>query len=366
MQHQYLTVEDLLKDESFINYCRGEDARDVNRWTQYIADNPGQRELVAEGMRQYKMLFTVLATTDLEEEIAILRRKLDASEAAAVLPLKSYGQALMDRWAYVAAVAVVVVVTGIYLLLDKAPVLQPRDVAPQYVSKRGERKIFQFPDGTQVTLNAGSEITLGKTFGQKTREVYLKGEAFFDVQHNKQLPFIVHTTNMDVRAVGTAFNVKSYDGDKRSETVLIRGLVEVTLKNDNNRKVLLHPDEKISLGENGKTTRRDMALQQLRNNKAAEVPGLVKPVRKMEDGSVQELAWVQSNLVFDGESFETIALELERWYGVTIRFTAEEIKQYHFTATFKKEKIEQVLDIFKSSRSFTYELDGEGSVTISR
>jgi ferric-dicitrate binding protein FerR (iron transport regulator) len=366
MQHQYLTVEDLLKDESFINYCRGEDARDVNRWTQYIADNPGQKELVAEGMRQYKMLFTVLATTDLEEEIAILRRKLDASEAAAVLPLKSYRSLLMGRWAYAAAIAVVVVLTSIYLLLDSKPVLPTTADMPQYASKRGERKIFQFPDGTQVTLNAGSEITLSRTFGQKTREVYLKGEAFFDVQHNKQLPFIVHTTNMDVRAVGTAFNVKSYDGDKRSETVLIRGLVEVTLKNDNNRKVLLHPDEKISLGENGKTTHRDMALQQLKNNKITEVPGLIKPVHKMEDGSVQELAWVQSNLVFDGESFENIALELERWYGVTIRFTAEEIKQYHFTATFKKEKIEQVLDIFKSSRSFTYELDGEGSVTISR
>ena len=366
MQHPYLTVEDLLKDESFINYCRGEDTRDVARWSKYVADNPNQQELVAEAMRQYKILFTVLATTDLQEEIAILRRKVDASEAVAVSPPKSYRSLLMGRWAYAAAVAVVVALTSIYLLWDDSPVLPDTVDAPQYASKRGERKIFQFPDGTQVTLNAGSEITLGKTFGQKTREVYLKGEAFFDVQHNKQLPFIVHTTNMDVRAVGTAFNVKSYDGDKRSETVLIRGLVEVTLKNDNNRKVILHPDEKISLGENGKTTHRNIPLQQPQNNKTTEVPELVKPVRKMEDGSVQELAWVQSNLVFDDESFETIALELERWYGITIRFTAEEIKQYHFTATFKKEKIEQVLDIFKSSRSFSYELDGEGSVTISR
>jgi transmembrane sensor len=364
MQKQYLTAEDLLNEESFLNYCRGENDRDVAFWTQYIRDNPAKKDIAEEAVRQYRLLFTALADTDLHDELEKLKRKVDASEAVTMPAMPYYRATFANRWKYAAAIVAVVILAAAWVLFSQDKKTFSLPEGPQYASKRGERKIFQFPDGTQVTMNAGSEISLSKTFGQKTREVYLKGEAFFDVQHNKQLPFIVHTADMDIKALGTAFNVKSYDDDKRSETVLLRGLVEVTLKKDNNRKVLLHPEEKISLGENGKT--KSNVMQRRPTVKTAIEPILITPVKKMEDGSVKELAWVQSSMVFDDEPFELIAMELERWYGVTIQFEAEEIKQYHFTATFKKEKIEQVLDILKSSRSFTYKLNGEGSVTISR
>ncbi|MES1249334.1 MAG: DUF4974 domain-containing protein, partial [Chitinophaga rupis] len=81
------------------------------------------------------------------------------------------------------------------------------------------------------------------------------------------------------------------------------------------------------------------------------------PAKKMDDGSTQEVAWVENNLVFDDEDFVQIAAQLERWYGIKVSFTSEEVKTFHFTGTFKKEKIERVLEILRSSKKFNYEID---------
>ncbi|HEX6428837.1 MAG TPA: DUF4974 domain-containing protein, partial [Niastella sp.] len=138
----------------------------------------------------------------------------------------------------------------------------------------------------------------------------------------------------------------------RTETVLIRGLVEVTLKKDNNRKLLLHPDEKVLWTEN--KTGVGSTPQSVPKN----IPeAVIKPVKKSDNGEVKELAWVQNNLAFEDETFEDIAYQLNRWYNVNIQFESNDIKQYHFTATFKKEKIEQVLDILKTSKKFNYRFE---------
>ena len=80
-------------------------------------------------------------------------------------------------------------------------------------------------------LNAGSTLTMAKDFNEQSREVTLEGEAFFDVSHNPGKPFIIHTTSMNVRVLGTVFNVKAYPADKLAETSLLKGSVEITLKN---------------------------------------------------------------------------------------------------------------------------------------
>ena len=84
-----------------------------------------------------------------------------------------------------------------------------------------------------------------ESFGVFNRDVYLEGEAFFDVKHNAKLPFIVRTPAMDVKALGTAFDVKAYLNEKTTETSLIRGLLEVTLKEGSTRTMLLYPNQKI-------------------------------------------------------------------------------------------------------------------------
>jgi transmembrane sensor len=362
MQHKYRTVEDLLKDESFINYCLRKNEQDVHYWEKYIAENSGKKELIEEAVQEYYLLFTALAQADLEEQLGSFKKKLAGSDSdnAPVVELKpgSARRPLYRRFSSIAVAALAVIAIGVYIIakIPRTPLSQNHTV--QYTCKPGERKSFQFPDGTQVILNAGSEIYLNDQYAKNTREVFLKGEAFFEVQHNAEVPFIVHTASMDVKALGTAFNVKSYNEEGRTEAVLVRGLVEVTLKKDNNRKLLLHPDEKVmwreEKGNNGVSGSAAMNLELAK----------VQPVKKSDNGDVKEIAWVQNNLAFEDESFDEIAYQLNRWYNVNIHFESNDIRQYHFTATFKKEKIEQVLEILRASKKFNYRFEGEQNIVI--
>ncbi|MCS3795518.1 FecR family protein [Niastella sp. OAS944] len=363
MQHKYRTVEDLLKEESFINYCLRKNEQDVHYWEKYLAENPGKKELIAEAVQEYRLLFTALAQADFEEQLSALKKKLAGSDSAPVIELNTASRArtpFYRRFSSIAVAAMAVLVIGFYFIRKIPPTPTSQNRSVQYTCKPGERKSFQFPDGTQVILNAGSEIYLNDQYAKNTREVFLKGEAFFEVQHNAEVPFIVHTASMDVKALGTAFNVKSYNNEGRTEAVLVRGLVEVTLKKDNNRKLLLHPDEKVMWRDDKAGSEAEAS------HPAANSTAVVKPVKKNDNGDVKEIAWVQNNLAFEDEAFEEIAYQLNRWYNVNIQFESSDIKQYHFTATFKREKIEQVLEILRASKRFNYRIEGEGSIVVYR
>ena len=363
MQHKYRTIDDLLKDESFINYCLRKNQQDVQYWESFIIEHPGKKDLVEEAVQEYRLLFSALAQTDLEEQLTVLKKRVEGSEEAPVINLAPAGKphsSLYKRFSAIAVAMLTVFTIGVFLLwkTQRTSTAQPGII--QYVCKPGERKSFQLPDGTAVILNAGSEISLNGQYARKTREVLLKGEAFFEVQHNAAVPFIVHTASMDVKALGTAFNVKSYNNEHRTEAVLIRGLVEVTLTKDNNRKLLLHPDEKVLWREN--KTNGVTARAPLQKNIPEQA--VIIPVKKSENGEVKELAWVQNNLAFEDEAFEDIAYQLNRWYNVHIQFESNDIKQYHFTATFKKEKIEQVLEILRASKKFNYRFEEGHNIVI--
>jgi len=366
MQQKYRTVEDLLKEESFINYCLRNNEQDVHYWEIFIAEDPGKKELVEEAVQEYRLLFTALARTDMEEQLTSLRNKVEGNEGTPVIELNRGGNMrnrFYRRFTSIAVAVLAVITMGLYLFWKVQRASAPQSGRIQYVCKPGERKSFQFPDGTQVILNAGSEIYLNDQYAKDTREVFLKGEAFFEVQHNAAVPFIVHTASMDVKALGTAFNVKSYNDENKTEAVLIRGLVEVTLKKDNNRKLLLHPDEKVLWTENNAAP---SAAAPPATNKTVPEQAVIKAVRKSDNGAIKEVAWVQNNLAFEDEAFDEIAYQLNRWYNVNIQFETSDIKQYHFTATFKKEKIEQVLDILKASKKFNYRFEGEKTILLFR
>jgi transmembrane sensor len=105
-------------------------------------------------------------------------------------------------------------------------------------------------DGTHVILNSNSHIKFPIAFKGTTREVYLIGEAYFEVHKDHQHPFIIHTKKMNVRVLGTEFNVKAYAEDPQSETTLIRGSVEVTMNDRPSDRIILKPNEKLVINNN--------------------------------------------------------------------------------------------------------------------
>lgn len=253
--------------------------------------------------------------------------------------------------ALTASVAAVVLV---FIFNDRGSSNEKKEVWKTFLSAYGERKIFQLPDGSVVTLNGGSKITIGEGYGILTRDIFLEGEAFFDVRHNKEVPFIVHTAAMDVKAVGTAFDVKAYPGEKITETSLINGMVEVTFKEEQNRKLLLQPNQKVQWTLPATGPDRAVDEKSKTDSNKWQAAGGIQNITKTDEGDIKETAWKENKLVFTDETFTDIAVLLERWYGVKIVFADDAIRNYRFTGIFEKEELGSVLSILKESRNFKY------------
>jgi ferric-dicitrate binding protein FerR (iron transport regulator) len=231
----------------------------------------------------------------------------------------------------------------------------------EVVTQNGTRTKLLLPDGSTVWLNAGSRLIYDSTYGNTLREISLTGEAFFDVVKNQEKPFIIHAGNINIRVLGTAFNVKSYPGEKTTEASLIRGKIEVTFKDHAEEKVILKPNQKLVV--------ENEAVRPLRQIKPATVSQarptiVINPLSHFgPDNLISETAWVENKLVFQDESFLDLARKMERWYGIRISFDNESLDTLHFTGSFEKENIQQALKALQLLSDFSFTIhNGEAHI----
>ena len=158
---------------------------------------------------------------------------------------------------------------------------------------RGKQLAVTLADGTRVWLNASSKLEFPGHFDGKLREVSVQGEAYFEVAHNKEKPFVVKTSNNQVKVLGTHFNVKDYKGEDREEVTLLEGAVEVSGKEF--QPLFLKPSEQF-VKEGG------------RNKPSVEILNNPETV----------IAWKSGDFYFQDATAENIVKELERWYPVEI------------------------------------------------
>lgn len=264
--------------------------------------------------------------------------------------------------------AVVLLIACTYYLSGSSATVKESETAQaknQISTKNGSKTSLVLPDGTKVWLNSGSQLVYDKNYGNKVREVSLVGEAYFDVVKNPERPFLIHTAKMDVKVLGTAFNVKCYPGEKTTETSLVRGSVEITLK-DRQEKIMLKPNEKLVINN-------DDAGRKSPDEIAAVKPAVRKngkPIISVShltllpaDNTVIETAWVQNRLVFSGESFEEVALKMERWYNIKIDFADVNLMDEKLTGNFERETVVEALNALRLVSSFTYTIKSD-KVTI--
>ena len=219
-------------------------------------------------------------------------------------------------------------------------------------TKKGSKTRIQLPDGTQVWLNADSRITYNEKFLGAVREVELTGEAFFDVSRDESRPFIIHTDAIDVKVLGTSFNVRSYANEKNTETSLIHGSVEITLvKSPDRKKIILKPNDKLIVRNDAGTVAKDTDNE---GGKTPPVLMLEKINYKKADNSAVETLWVMNKLAFDDDPLEDIALKIERWYDVKVIITDEKLKKESYTATFEDKTLKEVMDALQEGGGFEY------------
>lgn len=243
------------------------------------------------------------------------------------------------------------------------PVLTNMDrstVAQNTVStKRGSKSKIQLPDGTQVWLNADSKITYNENFQGKLREVQLSGEAFFDVVHDESRPFIIHTNVIDVKVLGTAFNVRSYADEKNTETSLIRGSVEITLRSNPDKKIILKPNDKLivdNMEAKAEATSPDVQPGKMHSNHPTLLT-LGKVKFKESEAAALETLWVKNTLAFDKESLEEIAMKIERWYDVKVIIPDDRLKKTEYSGVFQDEDLETVMEALRLSGNIHYDIN---------
>lgn len=289
----------------------------------------------------------------MEEKWLSLASKIELIESEPVLPDVPKPVFTLKKLLVAASIVAIIYIAG--FTFQRWQNNDPRGSENNiFYTKRGSKSNLVLPDGTQVWLNADTKITYGKVFGEKIREVYLEGEAFFDVVKNPSVPFIVHTSTMDVKVLGTAFNVRSYADETSAQTSLIRGAVEIELKEASDKKIQLKPDEKIIIQKESAAQIHDKN----ENNVTTSPEILITHIKKsLADSAAMETLWVKNKLAFDHMELQAIAQQLERWYDVKIIIEGNQLKHTKFNGTFASEGLEEVLEAFKltSAVSFSYQ-----------
>ncbi|MFA6083232.1 FecR family protein [Mucilaginibacter sp.] len=203
---------------------------------------------------------------------------------------------------------------------------------------RGETYKVNLPDGTQVWLNAASSLTYPTVFTNKIRKVELKGEGYFEVAKNKEKPFVVDANGVEIKVLGTHFNVSAYFDDQTITTTLIEGSIQ--MRHDHN-VVLIKP------GQQGVTAidRGDISVQSA--------------------DTEQAMAWTNGDFSFKDASIKDVMKIASRWYDVDVEYVGNNIKQKRLRGTVSRYKnITELLNNISFTSGIHYKIEGRKIILI--
>lgn len=357
MNFQDYEAIDFACDESFQRYCLEENEADIRFWTGWSISHPEK----GAALQEARQLVAVLSARQggRQEQLKHLQDGLlqyDLLQQALSAPPENETEQprRQSGWLkYAAILGGVVLLAGAVYLFNHSH-SNPEVAATVIRAGEGPRKTVVLPDGSSIILRKNSRVELAAGFNQENRQLTLTGEAFFDVTHDAQRPFMVHTAVMDIKVLGTVFNVSAYEGQHATEAALFRGKVEVTCAARPGEKIVLQPNQKLTVNATApdtKNTARPFTV----------MPLDADPV----DHKAKEIAWVRNRLEIENEPLSQIAGKLEKWYGIRVTFADEEVKNYRYSGTFESETILKALDALQLSYPFNFKMVN-GEIIISK
>lgn len=240
-------------------------------------------------------------------------------------------------WRIVAAIVIFVGLVALFYMPWSHQPIEQSALAPQSPVKPDVR-LINLPDGSTVVLNKNSKLKIDAHFNKNgTREVYLTGEAYFNVTHHPDQPFIVYTGKLQTTVLGTAFNINQHNG---TVTVTVsRGKVKVA--DDEHMLNILDPNEQVVFDQ----------ADALHTKKVVDAKAVI--------------AWKNSDIFFDNANVQGVAMELEERFGVSIAFSSDAVKNCRFTATFLKDQtLEQILKVIEEFHHLRYEFTGKDTILL--
>jgi len=330
------------------------EARELNDYLNVNQQEKDLSQLLDHVFHGHFKIDNPYTSEEVQQQFKKIKAGIDVPETAVPIQKKIFSKRRV--FVFVRAVAALFLLSlGIWYYFAK---YQGADPASKNIiaTKKGSKSNLVLPDGTKVWLNADSRLSYDQSFGSTVRGVELEGEAYFDVVKDKDRPFIVHTKLMDIKVLGTAFNVRAYKDEPTNEATLIRGLVEVNLKRKGSEHIVLKPNEKIVIRDQDDTKSQEVVT----DNINSQVPVIsVLPVKlNFADSTVTETQWTKNKLVFDLSYLEDIIPELERWYGVSVSVKDSSILKRKMSGSYENESLTEVMESFRLAMGIRYTIAG--------
>lgn len=301
-------------------YFRGQYNQKTIRYFASWLDDKENQELKDEALRE----LWDNTKTEADESTLVSFQKFRENNMVVQRPQKKVLNALLTKkWVSAAAILLLPLLSAAitYSIIQSNSITKNQTVEfVEYVVPNGEIRNIHLPDSSHITLNAGSILILPKDFAKNERTVYLSGEAYFEVFHDKERPFRVKTSDIDIEVLGTTFNVTSYHMDKLSSTILKEGKVKVYVKEEQTEHIL-SPGEQIRYDRHTKTAML---------------------VSETQDA----FAWLDGNLSISKASIEEIVENIERKYGVNVYLSSMKFREEKITMNLvNNENLEECMDI---------------------
>jgi len=327
-----MTQELLIK---FLNdKCTNEELKEVLRWIKIDSLNTQSKSWGYRDWTEFKANENLIDNDNLSSLLDKIHHKININKQSIKNPI-----ATITTWlTRAAAILLIPVLMFLFYTISEKKSESIKYTANltvdslEIIAPAGSRTVVQLSDGSEVHLNYGSKLKYPQNFTGDTRGVILLGEGYFNIAHNPEKPFIVKTGKLNVKALGTKFNVQAYAGEKIIATTLVEGkvVVEQTEANGNIKTIgAMEPGQHVNY-----------------NIKSGTV--------SCTKGSVEKyIAWKDGKLVFENESIVEVTDRLSRMFNVDFEI-ADNVKDYSYTVTFVDEPLFQILDLMTIATPVTY------------
>ncbi|MCF8226918.1 MAG: FecR family protein [Bacteroidales bacterium] len=350
---------------SLLSKCMaGECSSEENQFvTEWIKEDESHRIFYNE----LRILWNKIEGTILLEDISLdadwleVKKRIHGGKIEELVPAKKKRTSSQVLLKYAAAIAFLIAASVLFMHFNRSNNLNiTQSIESTYnviEVPAGQKSKITFSDGSSAWINAESRISFPEIFSQDKREIYLEGEAFFEVITDPDHPFIVKTSNIDIKVTGTKFNVKSYPSDKIITTTLLEGKVFIISKDEKTQKareIKLNPNQQARyVKKDNQLSVKDLK-KKVEHSKNESNNSSIQILNNIDADKI--VSWKDGRLIFEEETFESVAKMLERRYGVSVFIDNESLRALKYTGAFKNETIEQVMRALQLTEDFQYEI----------
>lgn len=344
--------DELILDESFREYVEGTNPESTEFWEEWFTVHPDKKEEFENAVNVVKALLKARKTdvpVDKSKSLLNLMKLIDREQPGSVSRRRNFN----SIWLRIAAIGLLIIgVTSLWNVFHTRSVKSLDIAFNEIIVPLGEKAQIVLYDGTHVWINSASKLRYPVRFGDVSRDVTLEGEAFFDVAKNHGKTFVVNTRDVRIDVLGTAFNVKCYPCDEKTQTIVVRGAVKVENINGNHESTIIKPDEMATI---------------MKEEESGQTSSQVSPIKIDKVDPSNLVSWKDQVLVFAGESLEDLAIKMERWFNVRIKIEDEGLKSERYNGKFvHNETVYQVLEAIKITTPINYRIEKDTIIISSK